>query len=885
MSGKLLRGLRWVRSRRRLERELDVELRFHLEHETEENIRRGMNPTEARLAALRSFGGVERTKEACRDEQGGRWLADLWQDTRYGVGMLRRNPGFTLVAVLTLALGIGANTAIFSVIYSVLLRPLPYQNGERLMVLKQQAPLAGVDSLGFSVKDIADYRERTQTLDEVVEYHAMSFTLFGRSEPERIQTGVVSANFFNVLGVKPKLGRTFLSGDEQHGADAVLILSHDYWERSHHSDPHIVGKVFEMNNRPHTVIGVLPPIPEFPDNNDVYMATSACPTRSSEQFKENRRSRMMSVFGRLKPGASVKQAEADLSTIAGRLKQEHPADYPVNSGYQLASASLREALTREARPTFLILLGTAGLVLLIACANVANLTLARVMRREREMAVRSALGASRGRLIRQLLTESTLLALAGGALGILLAAFSLNLLIGFAERFTPRASEITLDGSVLLFTLIVSGLTGLVFGLMPALSVGAHLTTALKEGGQATAGVTRQRLRNALVVAQVALSFVLLIGAGLMTRSFIKLQRVSPGFDPERVMVMRVSPNWSKYTTNEQYRNFSQRLLDKVKPLPGVQTAAIASTYPLNPMGIARGPFNRNFIIEGRPVADSELAPQADFRVVSPDYFQTIRQSLVKGRFFTGADDDKAAQVVVINQTLARHRWGNEDPLGGRISFNRGETWRMVVGVIGDSKNYGLNQEAIDEVYAPVAQTSGGGFLLVRTAAEPMSIVRQLRSAVYEIDGETAIDHVRTLEEARSEALASPRLTALLLGLFALLALVITATGLAGVMALQVNQRTHELGIRLALGAAPGKVLLMVLRQGLALVVLGLILGFAGAMALTRVMSKLLFAVEPGDPLTWLAVSLALAATAALACFAPARRVTSIDPLRALRSE
>jgi putative ABC transport system permease protein len=873
MKSKLLRGLRSFWLRDRMERELNTELRFHLERETEENIRRGMNPVDARQAALRSFGGVEQIKEACRDERG-RWLADVWQHARYGAGVLRRNPGFALAAILTLALGIGANTAIFSVIYGVLLRPLPYQNGERLLTLKQQAPLAGVDNLGFSVKEIADYRTQTQTLDEVVEYHAMSFTLFGRTEPERIQTGVVSANFFDVLGVQPKLGRNFLPSDEQHGADAVLILSHDYWERSHQGDPKIVGKVFQMNNRPHTVIGVLPPIPEFPDNNDVYMATSACPTRSSEQFKENRRARMMSVFGRLKPGASVAQAQADLSTIAGRIKQDHPADYPANRGYQVASASLREALTRGARPTFLILLGTAGLVLLIACANVANLTLARVMRREREMALRSALGASRGRLIRQLLTESALLSLAGGVLGILLAAFSLNLLVDFAARFTPRASEITLDGSVLLFTLVISMLTGVIFGLAPALSAGANLTTALKEGGQATASGARQRLRAALVVAQVALSFMLLVGAGLMMRSFLKLQQVSPGFDPERVVVMRLSPNWSKYNTNEQYRNFALRILDRVKPLPGVLMAAIANNYPLNPQGIARGPFNRNFIIEGRPVAESELAPQADFRVVSPDYLQTLRQPLVKGRFFTDADDDKAAPVVVINQTLARHRWGNDDPVGRRIS-----------GVIGDSRNYGLNSEAIDEIYAPVAQTGGGGFLLVRTAADPLSIVRQLRNAVYEVDGETAIDHVRTLEEARSEALASPRLTAMLLGLFALLALVITATGLAGVMALLVNQRTHELGIRLALGASPGKVLLMVLRQGLALVALGLVLGLAGALALRRVLSGLLFAVEPGDPLTWLAVSLVLAAVAALACFVPARRVTLIDPLRALRSE
>lgn len=886
MMRRFMRKLRALVFPSRLEREMEREIQFHLERETEENLRRGMSPGEAHRRALISFGGVEQVKEQSRDVVRARWLEHLWQDIRFGTRVLRRNPGFTLVAVLTLALGIGANTAIFSVIYGVLLRPLPYQNGERLVVLQADAPKAGANNLGFSVKEITDLREQSGTLEEIVEYHSMSFTLLGRAEPERLQTGVVSANFFDVLGVKPKFGRSFQASDEQHGAEAVLILSHEYWERSHKGDPNIVGKVFAMNNRPHTVIGVLPPIPQFPNTNDVYMPTSACPSRSAETFKANRTARMMSVFGRLKPGASAEQAQADVATIASRMKQQNPEAYPENRGYQVASASLKTELTRAAQPTFLILLGTAGLVLLLACANVANLTLARLMRREREMALRTALGAGRGRLIRQLLTESTLLALLGGLLGVLLAALSLNLLVGFAERFTPRAAEITMDGTVLLFTLLVSVITGIGFGLMPALSTRENLVTTLKDGGsQATLGSARQRLRSALVIAQVAISFMLLIGAGLMIRSFLKLQQVSPGFDPEKVLVMRVSPNWSKYTTSQQYRDFSLRLLEKVKPLAGVQVAAMGTTYPLNPMGIANGPFNRNFLIEGRNVSESELAPQTDARVVSPEYFQTLRLPLVKGRFFTDTDHDKGLPVVIINQSLARHRWGHEDPLGKRISFNRGETWLTIVGIVGDSKNYGLNREPIDETYAPIAQVGGAQFLLVRTASEPLSLVRQMRSAVYELDAETAIDHVRTLAEARSESLASPRLTTLLLGVFAALALVITAAGLAGVIALTVSQRTHELGIRLALGASPRAVLLMVLGQGMKLVLIGLGLGFVGAIALTRLMSTLLFAVAPTDPLTWAAVSLALAAVAAIACFIPARRVTTMDPLRALRSE
>jgi putative ABC transport system permease protein len=865
---------------------MDAELRFHLEMETKENQRRGMSQEQARLVALRSFGGVEQTREECRDTIGSGWLRALWQDLRYGGRMFRRNPGFTLLAIITLALGIGANTAIFSVIYGVLLRPLPYLNGNRLVVLRQQAPLASVNNMFFSVKEIADYREQTQMLDEVVEHHSMSFTLLGGAEPERIQTGVVSANFFDVLGVTPLYGRAFLPGDEQHGADAVLILSHEYWRRSHKGDPNIVGKVFAMNNRPHTVIGVLPPIPQFPSDSDVYMPTSACPTRASEQFKGNRNARMMTVFGRLKPGAHLEQAQAELSNIAGRLKQQHPDSYPEKRGYQVETTSLRDELTRQAQLTFLILLGMAGLVLLIACANVANLTLARAMRREREMALRSVLGASRGRLIRQLLTESTILAIAGGALGIILAALSLDLLIVFAARFTPRAAEIRIEGFVLLFTLLVSVTTGLIFGLMPALSNKVNLNTALKEGGaQSTAGLSRQRIRGALVVAQVALSFMLLIGAGLMIRSLIKLQQVNAGFDPEKVMVMRLSPNWSKYTTGEQYKDLSLRAVEKAKTMPGVVSAAMATTYPLNPFGITNGPFNRNFVIEGHPVAESELAPQADFRAVSPDYFQTIHMPLVKGRFFTEADSDNTLPVAVINQSLARHRWKDEDPVGRKISFNRGDTWITVIGVVGDSRNYGLDQEAMDEIYRPIAQANGGGYLLVRTAAEPLSLARQIRGAIHELDAEIAIDHVRTLAEARNEALASPRLTTLLLGLFALVALAITSAGVGGVIALAVSQRTHEIGIRMALGATRGKVLWMILRQGLSLAGAGLLVGVAGSLVLTRLMSTLLFGVEPTDVLTFLGVSVVIMAVAALACFVPARRATGIDPISALRSE
>ncbi|MFY9609667.1 MAG: ABC transporter permease [Blastocatellia bacterium] len=888
MLKNLFSGARNIFHKDRVEREMDQEVRFHLEMEIQQNIRRGMGPTEARLTALRSFGGVEQVKEQCRDEKGGRLLEALLQDLRYGARVLTKNPAFTLVALITLALGIGANTAIFSVIYGVLMRPLPYQDGNRLVVLHQLAPraAAGNQNLGFSVKEIADYREQNQTLDGVAEHHTMSFILLGREEPQRVQTAVVSANFFDLLGVKPLLGRTFLPEDDQKGADAVLVLSHKYWLSSHGGDSNIIGRVFTMNDRPHTVIGVLPPIPQYPVESDVYMPTVACPTRSSDRFIANRNFRMMSVFGRLKPEASVEQAKADLSLIASNLQKEYPDSYPESRGYDATAALLKEELIRDGKPTFLILLATAGLVLLIACANVANLTLARLMRREREMAIRAALGAGKGRLIRQLLTESTLLALAGGALGLLLAAGGLRLLVTFAARFTTRASEIEIDGSVLLFTLLISVATGLVFGSMPAFSSENNLTGALKEGGGRTSSSTRrQRARGVLIVAQVAISFMLLIGAGLMLRSLIKLQQVNPGFNPESVLLMRISPNWSKHTTAEQNRLLLRRFLDKAQAQPGALSVAIASTFPLNPLGITFGPFNRRFQIEGQPNAAGDPGPEADIRIVSPDYFETIRLPLITGRTFTDQDKDKAPLVTVMNQSMARHRWGNEDPIGRRLTFDNGANWLTIVGIVGDVKQYGLGREATDELYTPLEQNPGGGNLLVRTSSDPMSMAALMRDVIYEVDPETAIDNVQTLERVRSESLASPRLTTVLLGLFAALALVITAAGIAGVMALSVSQRTHELGVRMALGATSARVMTMVMRQGMTLVIGGLVLGVIGALALTQLMSALLFSVGPTDPLTFLAVALVLMAVAAVSCFLPARRVTTIDPMIALRSE
>ncbi len=815
----------------------------------------------------------------------------LRQDTGYAIRMMRKNVGFTAVAVITLALGIGANSAIFSVINGILLRPLPYTHGEQLVVLRQQAPKAGAATMGFSVAEFNDYRQQNHSLSGMVEYHAMGFTLLGKSEAERVRTGVVSANFFDFFGVKPVLGRTLLPADEQLGAPPVLLLSYEFWQRSQHSDPDIVGKTFEMNDKVHTVVGVLPPFPQYPNENDVYMPTSACPYRGLPRNIANRRYRLLQVFARLAPGVTAEQAHADAATIAGRFQKEYPESYPKDSGFTATATPLQEELVRDARPLLIVLLAAAGFVLLIACANVANFTLARVSQREQELLLRSALGAGRGRLLRQLVTESTILGLIAAGLGLFLASGSLKLLVEFATRLTPRAREITIDGRVLLFTLLAALLTSIVSGSVLGFSSRQQLATGLREGTrQSNQGRGRKRTRNVLIVAQVAFSFVLLIGAGLMLKSFVRLQSVDPGFVAQRVLTMALDLNWSNHFNDqklrdEQSREITRKLLEKIQVLPGVQSAAVASSFPLDPDLIAAGPGSSGFQIEGRPLRAGETPPRSATRLATVDYFQTLGIPLIKGRTFAPTDNDKAPLVSVVNQSLARHRWPGEDPIGKRISFDEGKQWVTIIGIVGDTKELGLNHETQDEIYGPMEQFPNVGSLLVRTIADPMLLANQVRRAVHDVDPDTAIANFQTLEEARSETLASPRIMTSLLALFAALALLIAATGIGGILALSVTQRMHEIGVRLALGAQPGDVRTMVIRQGMVLVVVGLACGLIAALYMTGPLRTLLFEVTPTDPATFALVAFVLAATALAACYIPARRATRIDPLIALRHE
>jgi putative ABC transport system permease protein len=869
------------------EREMDEELRFHLEMEADKNRRRGLAPEQARRAAVVSFGGVESVREACRDARGVRLLHDLVQDAGFALRGLRRDRGFAAIVIVTLGLGIGANTAMFSVVNTVLLRPLPYRNGENLMILRQSAAGAGVADLGLSPLEVQDFRtQAASSLDGVVEYHSMNFTLLGGSEARRVRTGVVSWNFFDVFGVKPILGRSFRVEDETPRAEAVLLLSHEFWKNEMQADPGVVGRHFEMNDRIHTVVGVLPPLPRYPDDNDVYMPTTACPFRSAPAVTENRRARMVLAFARVKDGVPLGRARGDVAAVAERMHKEYPDAYAREPGYRADLLPLREELVRTARPTFLLLLATVAGVLLIACANVSNLMVARLAGREKELAVRAALGAGRGRLLRQLLTESTILSVAGGVLGLLLAVLVSGTLARFVARFTPRASELRIDGWVLAFTLVVALLTGLLSGSLPGLPAWRRLAEALGEGGRTGAG-GGHRLRASLVVSQLAVSFVLLIGAALTLRSFVNLLHVDAGFRSENVLTASVDLNWSRYRTPEKQIDkervlaFHRRLEEKLRAQPGVVEVGRAWTFPLN----ARFNNDGTFQVEGRPVEAGQALPRAEARGASAEYFRAIGVPVLRGRDFDERDDGSSGSSVLVSQGLAHRQFGDEGPVGRRLSTNGGRTWSTIVGVVGDVRNVALDEEPKDTIYLPFLQYPGfGSQVFIRTLGDPQALTRALESAVRELDPETALHDVRTLEDVRDASLGSPRLTAVLLGGFALLALVITAAGLSGLLAYSVSRRTHEIGIRVALGATPSSVLMMVLNQGMRSVAVGLALGAAGALALVRLVSGLLFGVAPTDVLCFVGSGVVLAVVASIACLVPARRATTIDPQVALRT-
>jgi putative ABC transport system permease protein len=825
-------------------------------------------------------------------------MDNLWQDLRYGIRMLLRSPGFTLVGVLALALGIGANTAIFSVVNAVLLRPLPYPDPDRLVLLSENFSRLGLNRISVSAPEFIDYRDRSQSFERVAAYKYLNFNLTGVDEPERILGASVSAGLFTLLGINPSRGRAFLPEEDQPGGHPVVVLSHGLWQRRFGADPSVVGKTLRLNGNHMTVVGIMPPGFQFPAQAELW-----APIVFNDDALRQRQSRSLRVIARLKPDVTLKQAQAEMSTFARQLTQQYPDIYLESNGWSITLTPLREQMVGNLRTTLLVLLGAVGFVLLIACANVANLLLARAAARQKEIAIRTALGAGRRRLVRQLLTESVLLALVGGTLGLLLALWGIDLLAALRPPGIPALVKISVDAPVLAFTILTSLLTGILFGLAPALAASKlDLNESLKEGGRGAAGSRgRHRLGSILVISEVALALVLLIGAGLLIKGFLRLRSVDPGFNPKNVLVTWTVLSPSKYPDRTQVADFYQTLLARIEALPGVQFVGATNDLPLSGDNSSWG-----FTTEAHPRPAPGEVLEANYRVASPNYFRAMGISLVRGRFFTEFDNESAPGAVIINETMARRFWSDEDPIGKRMKLGSPDPqhtwdglWLTIVGVVGDVKHFGLAADARPEMYVTYLQNPWRGLpaapymtvvwrgvsLVVRVAAEPTALAAAVRRAVWSVDKDQPVFGVNTIEQVLSNSVAQRRFTMLLLSLFAALALVLAALGIYGVMSYAVTQRTREIGIRMSLGAQPSDALRLVLKQGLGLALVGVGIGLAAAFTLTRVLSGLLYSVSATDPATFAGISLLLAAVALLACYIPARRATRVDPMVALRYE
>jgi putative ABC transport system permease protein len=882
MLSNLKRALRVLLRRSEVERELDDELQQHLERQVEQNIRLGMDPEEARHAARKAFGGIEQAKEKSRDSHGLRWLVELWQDLRYGGRMLRTNPGFTLIAVITLALGIGANTAIFSVVNAVLLRPLRYSDPDRLLQVWQTFPQLGSNQVTVSAPEFFDYKDQNRVFEKIAAFRFQGFTLTGASEPELIFGNRVSADLFPLLGVAPALGRTFLPEEDQIGGPRAIILSHGLWQRRFGSDTTLIGKSLTLDGESFTVAGVMPPGFQFPPQARQTELWVNIPFDANDL---NRRGwRPLGVIARLKSGVSLDLANAELKAISGRF----PASGLVPSAYAI---SLQEQVVGRVRRALFIMLGAVSFVLLIACANVANLILSQAAARQREMAIRAAIGASRSRLIRQLFAEGLPLSLLGGGAGLLLAAWIVKLLVSINPDNLPRANEIGVDLRTLGFTLSISMLTGVIFSLAPAWQFSRlDINDSLKEGGRGiSVNFRRFSLRNILLISEVALSLTLLIGAGLLINSFSRLLQVDPGFDPRGVMTMQIALPQSKYP-EIQRRAFFERTLERISGLPGVQSAGMTSALPLtvNP--------DFGFTIEGQTTMED--TPQTFWRAISPDYLRTMGIPLRRGRYFSERDQENAAAVAIINETMARRFWPDEDPLGKRIKLGgpqRMYPWMEIVGIVGDVKHDGPDAPVGPELYLPYAQTpfsqmpAGLRFpamsLVARSGSDLLNLASAMQAEIKLLDKDQPVTNIRTLDQLLADSISQQRFYLLLLAFFAVIALALAAIGLYGVVSYTVRQRTQEIGVRMAFGAQAGDVLKLIIKYGMKLTLIGVLIGLAGALALTRLMKTLLFDVSATDPLTFASIVALLALVALLACIVPARRATKVDPLVALRNE
>ena len=808
-------------------------------------------------------------------------VSDLIQDLRYGFRMLLKHPGFTALAVIALALGIGANSAIFSVVNSLLLRPLPFSEPDRLVQVWETSAKLGRSNIPASFPNFADWRAQSHAFEQTVAYADWTFNLTGTAEPERIRSAIVSPAFFATLGVKPIRGRTFLPDEDQPGKDLSVVISERLWQRRFNADPDIVGKPIDLNGQSYTIVGVVARVSDvhgLADDTELWAPVSHGPGAT------NRRGHYLGVLARLKPGVTLQQAQAEMDTVAAALARQYPE---ANADRGVRLVPLQEQVVGGFRLALLVLLGAVVFVLLIASTNVANMLLARAASRQKEIAIRTALGAGRWRIVRQLLTESLLLALIGGTLGLLLALWGVDLLVALGPADLPRVKEIAIDGRVLLFTFAVALVVGVVFGLVPALQASKpELNETLKEGGRSATGGVRGRVRGLLVVAEMALSLVLLVGAGLLIKSFLRLQAVNPGFNPQHVLTMQLDLRGPNYQRGTPIIAFYDQLLDRIKAQPGVEAAAIRSSVPI----AADAGFARlSFAIEGRP-PDPANRFIAFYNAVSPDYFRTMQIPLVAGRVFDGHDVRQAQNVIVINETLARRYFAGENPIGKRMTLNdenpQEEDWATVVGIVKDTIPRELEAEPAAEMYMPFAQQPETGMaLMIRTTGQPETVAAAVRREVLALDKNQPIYSVRTLPAVLSEAVATPRFRTSLLGVFAAVALLLAIVGIYGVMSYSVTQRTHEIGIRLALGAQTSDVLRLVVGHGMALALAGVALGLAASFALTRLMTSLLYEVSATDPAIFGGIALLLALVALSACYVPARRATKVDPMVALRYE
>ncbi|HEY9232918.1 MAG TPA: ABC transporter permease [Blastocatellia bacterium] len=860
----------------RVERELSEEVAAYLELLIEAKLDQGIKPAEARRQALIEIGGIEQVKESVREVRMGHYLETLLQDLRFAVRVMVKQPVFALVAVLTLSLGVGATTAIFSIVNAVLIRRLPVTEPERVVVIHNQLPKLNLPRTAVSALHYLDYSSQPDAFESTAALGQRSFNLTGVEVPLRLQAGRATASFFPLLGVTPLVGRAFTAEEDRFGSPHVTLLSYGLWKRLFNADPGAVGQTLQLDGEGYQIIGVLPAsFAELYPYIDLWIPMAFSPRELSE---ERRSSLAFSMLARLKPGVSLPQAQAAMSAFARNVKGSNPEEFNIEV------RSLVEEQVGDVRQPLYILMVAVVVVLLISCANIANLLLARASVRGREIAIRSALGAGRRRIVRQLLTESALLGVSGGALGVLFAAWGLRALIALAPTDLPRVSEARLDARVLGFTLAVSLLSGIIFGLMPALVASkTDLVSSLKESGRSdTASPSRHRLRRALVVAEVSLAVVLLIGAGLLLRSFAKLLEVSPGFDSHNVLTLRWSLPRTQYGEATEVARFTNAVLERVAATPGVEHAAVAFQPPF------MGGDNSMFSIRDRQAGPDAPPPHAYYLYVTADYFRAMGIPLVKGRLFEPSDmriqnpiGDGSA--VIIDEALAKRFWPDRDPLGANLGWGTQGPWATIVGVVGTVHPKDLIQEPEGTIYFP--WYLGSSTLVVRTTDNPHSLAQTIREQLQAVDANQPVYDIKTMDERLARSLETRRFAVTLLGGFAALALLLAAIGLYGVIAYLVTQRSHEIGIRVALGASRADVLRLVLGQALQLALIGIGVGLAAALALTQFMASLLFGISPTDPLTFAAICIILTAVALTASYIPARRATRIDPMVALRYE